>query len=368
MRMPEGPAWFAMAEILSQQEIDALLNAFDTGDVTKAGETKDDASSDSPHIVKPYDFRRPDKFSKHQIRTINMIMEGFGRSFGTALSAKLRSLVSLQVVSIDQLTYGEFLMSISDPSVIGIFSMAPLDGHAIFEMTTPTAFYVLEKLLGNKGAGSMVIRTLTEIEEVLISGIISDGLRNLRQSMAGVVEISPKLEDLENNPQFVQVVPPQDMVLLTSIEMKVAENSGMIGICFPYVVVEPILNTLSTEFILSRHTSPGEEEIFTRLMTNTVGKVEVEVVADIGECDFRIEQLLELEAGDVITLSTKTTDDINVYIDGIGRAKFRARTGLVGKHNGIQITEVLPQEYVGEETAEAVVPAAVAEPVEEGTT
>ncbi len=343
-----------MAEILSQQEIDALLSAFDAGGPEKPADSRDDAVSESPRIVKPYDFRRPDKFSKQQVRTINMIMENFGRSFGTALSAKLRSLVNLQVVSIDQLTYGEFLMSISDPSVIGIFSMAPLDGHAIFEMTTPTAFYVLEKMLGNKGAGSMVIRALTEIEEVLISGIISDGLRILRQSMTGVVEISPKLENLENNPQFVQVVPPSDMVLLTSIEMKVSDNSGMIGICFPYVVVEPILTALSTDFLLAKQSGSSEEQAFKQLMTDTIGKVDVEAVADIGRSEFRIEQLLKLEPGDVIPLSTKTTDDINVYIDGISRPKFKARVGLVGKHNGIQITGVLPQEYEDEKASEPV--------------
>lgn len=332
-----------MAEILSQQEIDALLNAFGTGaDVGK--EERKEPREEGPKIVKPYDFRRPDKFSKNQVRTINMIMESFGRSFGTALSAKLRSLVSLQVVSIDQLTYGEFLMSISDPSVIGIFSMPPLEGHAIFEMTTPTAFYIIERLLGNRGSGAMVIRTLTEIEEVLISGVLSSGLRNLRQAMSSVVDINPTLDDLENNPQFVQVVPPQDMVLLTSIEMVVGDNSGMIGICFPYVVIEPILNSLTTDFMLSR-ASVEDEGKLARAMCNTIKRVDVAVVAELGRSAFKIEQLLSLEPGHVIQLPTRAEDEIDVYVGGIDQPKFKARVGVIRKNNAIQITQVLPQEY-----------------------
>jgi flagellar motor switch protein FliM len=349
-----------MADILSQQEIDALLTAFDSGAVDAAAVKKEVAPA-TQKIVKPYDFRRPDKFSKNQIRTINMIMENFGRSLGTALSGKLRCLVSLQVVSIDQLTYGEFLMSISDPSVIGIFSLPPLEGHAIFEMTTPTAFYVLEKLLGSRGGGAMVIRTLTEIEEVLISGIIADALRNLKDAMSSVVTVNPKIGDLENNPQFVQVVPPQDMVLLTSIEMKVGDNAGMIGICFPYVVIEPILNSLSAEFILSR--PPGEDEGYiVKTIHGTVETVDVDVIAEIGRSDFRIKQLLALEPGDVVALGTRTNEDIEVYVGGIDRPKFKARPGQVGKHNGIQITRVLPQEYeeVDSEEEEQVVQAAAA--------
>jgi len=351
-----------MAEILSQEEIDALLNAVSSGEVVEPAEK---APVDvGPRVVNTYDFRRPDKFSKNQIRTINMIMENFGRSFGTALSAKLRSLVSLQVVSIDQLTYGEFLMSISDPSVIGIFSMPPLEGHAIFEMTTPTAFYVIERLLGNRGAGAMVIRALTEIEEVLISGIISDGLRTLKIALSSVVETNPKLDDLENNPQFVQVVPPQDMVLLTSIEMVVGENSGMIGICFPFVVIEPILNSLTTDFMLAR-ASGEDEELLRKAVKGIVEGVDVDVIAELGRSNFRIEKLLKLEPGHVIPLPTVAGNEIDIYVGGINRPKFKARVGLLGRNNAIQITRVMSQEYSVEiEDEETDIPV---EPVEEGT-
>ena len=338
----------SMAEILSQQEIDALLTAFDGG-LSRDSVGGEDALS--PRIVKPYDFRRPDKFSKNQVRTINMIMESFGRSLGTALSAKLRSLVSFQVVSIDQLTYGEFLMSISDPSVIGIFSMDPLEGHAVFEMTTPTAFYVLEKLLGSKGPGAMVIRTLTEIEEVLITGILSDALRVLKQAMSNVVSISPKLETLENNPQFVQVVPPQDMVLLTSIEMKVGDNAGMIGICLPYVVIEPILASLSEEFFLTQGLAEGEE-IIGKYMYDTLNRVEVDLIAELGRDDLAIEQLLSLEAGDVIILPQRTTAEAALYVDGIDKPKFKGNMGRIEKHRAVQITSVIPQEYEEEKLIE----------------
>ncbi len=343
-----------MSEILSQQEIDALLTAFDSGGV---GEGKSREEKAAPRVVKPYDFRRPDKFSKNQVRTINMIMESFGRSFGTALSGKLRSFVSLQVVSIDQLTYGEFLMSISDPSVIGVFSMDPLEGNAVFEMTTPTAFYVLEKLLGSKGPGVMVIRTLTEIEEVLITGVISDGLRHLRQAMANVVAINPKLEALENNPQFVQVVPPQDMILLTSIEMKVGENAGMLGICFPYVVIEPILSTLTEEYIMTSGSVEGEE-LMQKYLFQTLNRVDVDLIAELGREELTLKELLALEAGDVITLPHRTTEDATIYIEGIDKPKFRARIGRVEKHRAIQVTESLSQEYEWDDEDEAPLPVA----------
>jgi len=242
-------------------------------------------------------------------------------------------------------------MSISDPSVIGIFSMDPLEGHAVFEMTTPTAFYVLEKLLGSKGPGAMVIRTLTEIEEVLITGIISDALRVLRQAMANVVSISPKLETLENNPQFVQVVPPQDMVLLTSIEMKVGDNSGMIGISLPYVVIEPILASLSEEFFLTQGLAEGEE-IIGKYMFDTLNRVEVDLIAELGRNDLAVEQLLSLEAGDVIVLPQRTTAEALLYIDGIDKPKFKGRVGKMQKHRAVQVTYVIPQEYEEEKLIE----------------
>lgn len=324
-----------MAEILSQEEIDALLNALDVvdapDDIYVAKETR---------RVKEYDFKRPDKFSKDQIRTIHMIMEGFARSWSTLLSGKLRSLVHVEIVSIDQLPYEEFIKSTFSPSVISIISMEPLEGNAILDISPPVAFAIIDRLVGGTGTALTSIRELTEIEEALMVNVVGDALRILKNSMGDLIQANPMLEGIEYNPQFTQVVPPGDMTLFISFEMRIEDNRGMLGICLPHMLLEPILGVLSTErFFRRASTEDDDSEDRTDQIIQTLGPTPLDIRVEIGLVELNVRQILDLGNGDLIKLPTRINDMFKVYVGDDPTPKFLARPGTMGRFLGIEIMD-----------------------------
>ena len=191
-------------DILSQSEIDRLLAQFASGDVD-AEEIKAEKEQKK---VKTYDFKRPDKFSKDQIRTLNMLHDNFARMYNTYLSTYLRALVDIEVASVEQLTYQEFVQSISNPSVIGILAVPPLKGNIILEFDTDICFAIIDRVFGGQGENTVKARVLTEIEEAVIRRMFDKALQHLREAWANVVNFNPKMEAMESNPQFAQIVPP----------------------------------------------------------------------------------------------------------------------------------------------------------------
>ncbi|HPB83895.1 MAG TPA: flagellar motor switch protein FliM, partial [Spirochaetota bacterium] len=202
-----------MTEILSQDEIDALLTAISTGEV----DTTDYTATKEQRKVKIYDFRRPDKFSKDQIRTLQMMHETFARLTTTALSAQLRALVSVHVASVDQLTYEEFIRSIPNPTTLAVVNMDPLKGSAVLEIDPSITFTIIDKLFGGRGEQTKISRELTDIEQSVMEGIIVRILGNLREAWSNVIDLRPRLGNIETNPQFAQIVPPNDMVVLITL-------------------------------------------------------------------------------------------------------------------------------------------------------
>lgn len=216
-----------MAEdVLSQSEIDKLLNALSEGTVS-AEEVKADEEQKK---VKSYDFKRPDKFSKDQIRTLFMLHESFSRLFNTYLSTHLRTLVNVEVASVEQLTYQEFVQSLANPSVISILAVPPLKGNIIMEVNTEIAFAYIDRVFGGEGLSGIKSRVLTEIEEAVMRRFIDKAMGNLKEAWANVVEFYPSIEATESNPQFAQIVPPNDMVVIVTIQMKMGDVEGMMNI------------------------------------------------------------------------------------------------------------------------------------------
>ena len=231
-----------MNEVLSQDEIDQLLMAFGSGE----SDTEDFRQVKDTRKIKIYDFKRPDKFSKEQIRTVQMMHETFARLTTTSLSAQLRSLVHVQVASVDQLTYEEFIRSIPTPTTLAVINMDPLKGNAILEIDPAITFSMIDRLFGGTGQGTKVQRDLTDIEQSVMEGIIVRILANMRESWTQVIDLRPRLGQIETNPQFAQIVPPNEMVVLVTLETKVSDEEGMMNFCIPYLTIEPIISKLST--------------------------------------------------------------------------------------------------------------------------
>jgi flagellar motor switch protein FliM len=338
-----------MTEILSQDEIDALLNAISTGEVNE----DEYASSGEQRKVKIYDFKRPDKFSKDQIRTLQMMHETFARLATTGLSAQLRALVVVHVAAVDQLTYEEFIRSIPNPTTLAVINMDPLKGSAILEIDPSISFTIIDRLFGGKGESIKLQRELSDIEMSVIEGIIVRILGNLRESWSTVIDLRPRLGNIETNPQFAQVVPPNDMVVLITLETKVGEVEGMTNLCIPYITIEPIINKLSAQYWYSssRKAETDENKV---VIQERLDSVSIPLICEVGNVDIALMDLLNLQEGDVVKLEhTPIKSDMTVKVGD--RKKFKATPGKVGSRIAIQIGEYIdeiPDELLGSTRAE----------------
>ncbi len=324
-----------MNEVLSQDEIDQLLTAISTGDM----ETEDVSQATDQRKIKIYDFKRPDKFSKEQIRTVSIMHETFARLTTTALSAQLRSMVHVHVASVDQLTYEEFIRSIPNPTTLGIINMDPLKGSAVLEIDPAITFSIIDRLFGGKGEGTKVQRDLSDIEQSVMEGIIVRILGNLREAWSQVIDLRPRLGQIETNPQFAQIVPPTEMVVLVTLETKVNEVEGMMNFCIPYLTIEPIISKLSAQYMYSTVRSGATTENL-NILKERLSTVRVNVLAEIGSINLTVRDVLNLRGGDVIRLQDTRTSDPMVLKVG-NRKKFLCRPGLVGNKVAVQITQKL---------------------------
>jgi len=326
-----------MTEVLSQNEIDALLSAISTGEV----DTEAVQETAEQKKVKIYDFKRPDKFSKDQLRTIQMMHETFARLTTTSLSAQLRTLVSVHVASVDQLTYEEFIRSIPNPTTLGIVNMDPLKGSAIFEIDPSITFTIIDRLFGGSGETMKINRELTDIELSVMENILVRVLSNLRESWSTVIDLRPRLGNIETNPQFAQIVPPNDMVVLVTFETKVGEIEGMMNFCIPYITIEPIISKLSAQYWYSSIRKGAGTENF-EVIKKRLENVYLPVVVEMGTIDISVEEVMNLKKGDIIKLeNTKINSPMEVKIGG--RTKFLARPGIVGVKKGVQITGIVEE-------------------------
>lgn len=321
-----------MNEVLSQDEIDQLLQAISSGD----NEADDFKPVSDTRRIKIYDFRRPDKFSKEQIRTVSNMHETFARLTTTSLSAQLRTLVHVHVASVDQLTYEEFIRSIPTPTTLAVINMDPLKGNAVLEIAPEITFIMIDRLFGGSGdTGGKVNRDLTDIEQSVMEGIIVRILANMREAWTQVIDLRPRLQQIETNPQFAQIVPPSEMVILVTLEIKIGEEAGMMNICIPYITIEPIVSKLSSQFWFSsvRRSSTTQ---YLGTLKEKLSDVEMELIAEIGSMNVPIQDILSLHIGDTIRFNTTRIDDPLVMSVG-SKKKFYCQPGVIGKKMAVQI-------------------------------
>jgi len=321
-----------LTEILTQREIDALIEGLTAGDV-RADEAR---IEDRP--VRLYDFRRPDKFSKDQIRTMQMLHDNVARMLTTYFSANFRTMVQFTVESVDQLTFGEFIRAVPNPAVTAVVGLAPLEGNAIIEIQPSIAFPMVDRLFGGLGQGQEKARALTEIEETAIERVVRGILANLADGWKNIVELRPKLEAVESNPLFIQVVSPSDSCIVISLSARIGDQRGAINVCIPYVVLEPVLPRLSVQqwFAATKRETPAHIRDSLR---RRLGQVMVSIRAELGRTEITVRDLLNLEVGDVVPLDSNLDDEVSVFVED--EEKFRGRPGTVSNRLAVQVTEVV---------------------------
>ncbi len=330
-------------DVLTQEQIDALLAAAND-ESTDLEELK---REETTRKVKVYDFKRPDKFSKDQIRTLYMLHESFARMLNTYMSSHLRTLVNVDVASVEQSTYQEFVQSLINPSVITILGVPPLKGNIIFELSSEIAFAYLDRVFGGDGTTAIKTRVLTEIEDAVMRRFVNSAMERFKESWSNVTPMNPVLEATESNPQFTQIVPPNDMVVVVTMNTKLGEVEGLMNICIPYLVLEPVMSKLTTTFWVAASASKDESGVHAEIIRKQLNKTQVPFVVEVGRVQITIREFLTLGFGDVLQLNTKVKEDFPCMIGT--NAKFLCRPGTFGKKLAVQITQVVKK---GEDAAD----------------
>lgn len=321
-------------DVLSQSEIDALLSAISTGEMS-ADEMKVDEET---RKVKIYDFKRALRFSKDQIRSLTRIHENFARLLTTFFSAQLRTYVQITVASVDQIPFEEFVRSIPNMTLINVFEVPPLDGNILMEINPNIAYSMLDRLMGGAGVSYSNVDNLTEIEQKIMTSLFERSFDNLREAWENVAEIDPMLVELEVNPQFLQMISPNETVVVISLNTIIGETTGMINICIPHVVLEPIIQNLSVQYWMQSNTKEASPEQ-TKMLETRVKQAQLEVVAELGTSSITIEDFLFMTVGDVIQLDQKIDEPLILKVGGL--PKFSIQPGKLNKKMAVQIIDPL---------------------------
>ena len=321
-------------DVLSQAEVESLLSAMDG---READVIADAATSRIKHREKisPYDFKRPERVGKEQMRSLQTMHEGFGRNFGAALSALLRTIVELKLTSVDQLTYSEFVFSLENPTCFNLINAAPLEGQLILDINLSLLFPIIDRLLGGGSDPTPPARRpLTEIELRLVSRITDLFCKEMKQAWENVMELDLSIDHVESNPQLVQIVPPNEVVVLISFELTIGDARGMMNLCIPFNSIERISTRLSSNSWVSYGKKTATPDNIKRISSQLKGAL-VEVVVDLAETNISTSDLIGLRVGDIIATEKDVERPLTVSVEG--RPKFHAQPGIFKGHKAIQL-------------------------------
>lgn len=324
-----------MADILSQEEIDALLAVTDGEEEAVAFEPKKKHDN-----VTLYDFKRPNRVSKEQLRAFKGIHDKLARSLSSQISAAMRSIVEISLHSVDQMTYGEFLMSLPNPTSFNVFSMRPLDGTGVLEINPSIVFPMIDRLLGGRGEPYSSQREFSGIELSLLDSILYQIIQNLKEAWAPVVEIYPAIDTKETSGSVVQIVAQNEIVIMVVMQIVIGNSRGMMNLCYPVISLETILSRLGSRDLMFADTNNKKSR--NKELQALIGGSGVVVSVGLGNTTLDLRHILDLKVGDIIRLDCPANDEVIVSIDG--RNKYIAEIGLQRYRKSVRIKEVIRTE------------------------
>ena len=325
-----------MGEVLSQDEIDNLLKALSTGELDA-----DEMKNTDERQVKDYDFARPAKFSKEHLRTLEVIFEHFGRLLATNLPAYLRKSVSVDVVNSEVVIYSEFSNALSNPVLLGVVGMDPLMGNVIMEMASNLGFAIVDRLLGGVGNSLEKERDFSEIELSILERVFTICVNLLHEPWENVVEITPRLNRIETNSQFAQIISPSETIAIVTINLKIGDVEGLMNICLPYTTLEPVMDKLNTKYWFSTM-KEKDSNSYEAAIENIIDNALIPMKAVLGTSKINVQDFVNLQLGDVIRLDRKVDDELEVYVGNI--KKFKALPGYSDNKYAVRVTEILREE------------------------
>lgn len=320
-----------MAEVLSQQEIDALLNN------VEAGKDKiDESSFNIEKEVVPFDFRLPNRISKNQLRTIHNINENFAEMFSSYLMSKLQSIVTCNVTSVDQIYYSEYVLSVSNPACLFTFDINHTDIKGILEFSSEFALTLVDRLLGGNGKGTKSSQVITPIEQKVLEVVIKKILQDLGKAWQIIGDYDFKIDKFEPDIDFVQITSQSESVLLVTFEVHIGEESYMLNLCFATYAFDTILSKLTSQNLSSIRPIKYQGTTAQNIITNHLKKTELSLEAEFGQSEITFDQLMSLKKGDVIRLNKKVGDEINISVEK--KEMFKGVSGVVNNHKAVKIT------------------------------
>lgn len=322
-----------MGEVLSQNEIDNLLAALSSGELDA-----DDMNDASDKQVKNYDFKRPTKFSKEHLRTLEIIYEHYGRLLSTNLPVYLRKNIQVSVASSETVIFSEFTNALSNPVILGIVNFQPLGGTIIIELAAQLGFAMIDRMLGGSGDPLDKNRDFTEIEMTIIEKMMVVCMQLMREPWKNVIDINPVMERIETNSQFAQVIAPNDMIAIVTLNVKIGEVEGFMNVCLPFFTLESVMDKLNTKYWYANMQEQNEED-FEEYIEALIKRVDVPVKAVLGKTNVSVNDFVNLQVGDIIRLDTEVEQDLTVYVGNI--KKFTALPGSSKDKYAVRVTSVI---------------------------
>lgn len=326
-----------MSEVLSQSEIDELFKALNTGEI----DVNEMQEANVQKGIKVYDFARPSKFSKEQLRTLEIIFENYARLISTYLSGHLRTMVSAEVMNAEAITYSEFSNALINPVILAVTDFRPLKGSILLELSPNMGYTIIDRVLGGSGSGINTIRDFTDIERVILEKLFIQFVQLLVEPWQNVVELEPMLEKIETNSQVVQIISPNEIIALVTLNIKIGNVAGMMNICIPHLVIESIMDKLNTKFWFAQkeqELGPSYEEYIQKM----IQKSRIPVKAVLGKTHITIREFLDLTRSDIIKLDKDIDSDIDIYVGNI--LKFTGTPGEYKNKAAVKINKVITRE------------------------
>lgn len=325
-----------MSEVLSQDEIDNLLKALSSGELDV-----DEYKENNEVQVKNYDFTRPAKFSKEHLRTLEIIFEHYGRLLYTNLPAYLRKNVNVEVMNSEAVAYSEFANALSNPVLLGLVEFAPLNGNVIMELAPNLGYAMIDRLLGGSGVSLEKKRNFSEIEINILERIFTVCVDLIREPWQNVVELRPRLERIETNSQFAQIISPTEMIAIVTLNIKIGDVEGLMNICLPFITLEDVMDKLNTKYWYSTM-QEKDDGTYQELIESLIGKAKIPVKAMLGRSTISVGDFANLQKGDIIKLDTNIEDELEVYVGNI--KKFKSMPGSFSDNYAVRVTSIIREE------------------------
>ena len=325
-----------MGEVLSQNEIDSLLQALSSGELDA-----DDISSAEERTTKNYDFRRPAKFSKEHLRTLEIIFEHYGRLISTNLPVYLRKNIQVTVVNSEACTFSEFSTALANPVLLCIVNFEPLNGNIMLELAANLGFAMIDRMLGGPGNPLDKNRDFSEIERNIVDKIIAVCVSLLREPWKNVVDVNPMLERVETNPQFAQIIAPSEMIAIVTLNIKIGDVEGLMNICLPYFTLETVMDKLNTKYWFASMKESSDDN-YEEHIESIIRRVNMPIKAILGKSTITVSDFVNLQCGDIIKLGSKVDNEMDIYVGNL--KKFKALPGSAKDSYAVRVTQVMREE------------------------